>query len=156
MLWTTRGPLELRSQAEHPLWSLCGDRGLIEDALTGRASLVSTSPETSHSSGGWEVCPQHPSKQLLCASPVCQRPLKDVAGHSEHLALWLLSPAATKSEVNKEFQPCFCIGTKHVALFSTTALHAVHPPAWSFFPFFFGFGTVRAAFANQPYNPQGE
>lgn len=60
---------------------LCCDRlrGLIEDVLCRRASLVSTLPETSHTCGGCEVCPQHLPRQLL-SSPVCQRPLKAAQG----------------------------------------------------------------------------
>lgn len=56
---------------------LCCDRlrGLIDDVLRRRASLVSTFPETSHTCGGCEVCPRHLPRQLL-SSPVCRRPLK--------------------------------------------------------------------------------
>lgn len=109
-------------------------RGLIEDVLCRRSSLVSTLPETSHTCGGCEVCPQHLPRQLL-SSPVCQRPLKAAQrdGLTRSSAACQLKKKIWREE--KAFQ-------RHLkGVTFPRALHAGKPPAWPLF----GFSATRAA-----------
>lgn len=123
-------------------------RGLIEDVLCGRASLVSTLSETSHACGGWEVCHQHLCRQLL-SSPVCQHPLK--ATQRDNLTQFKVRfYIASKAKKSFWLKVKICRKKKRPCIWEVSnmfhALHAGHPPAW----LVFGFGTTRAALPTSP------